>query len=65
MLDEKYVQEGLYFDKYTGVLVGFADLGEKNNILSHYEQHFNHSGRIPCPLAKCIATCFYRQGINF
>ena len=29
VLDEKYVQEGLYFDKHTGVLVGFADLGEK------------------------------------
>lgn len=22
------VKEGLYFDKYTGILVGYADLGE-------------------------------------
>ena len=38
-----YVKEGLYFDKHTGMLVGFADLGEINNILLDYEQQYNYS----------------------
>lgn len=31
-LDEMHVKEGLLFDKHTGVLVGYSDLGEVNNI---------------------------------
>ena len=39
VLDEVYVKEGLYFNKHTGELIGYADLGEINNMLDDYEQH--------------------------
>ena len=33
LLDEMYVKEGLVYNKFTGNLVGFVDLGELNNHL--------------------------------
>lgn len=54
VIDEMYVKEGLFFDKHTGMLAGYADLGEVNNLLLDYEQHYNDSGRMPRPLAKCM-----------
>ena len=47
ILDEMHVKEGLFFDKNTGLLVGYSDLDEINNLLSDYEEQFNTSGRTP------------------
>ena len=33
-----YIKEGLVFDKSTGSLIGFADLGNVNNLFAEYEQ---------------------------
>ena len=60
VLDEMHVKEGLFFDKHTGALVGYADLGETNNILLDYEQHLENSGRTPRPLAKCMLVFMIR-----
>lgn len=60
VIDEMYVKEGLYFDKHTGMLVGYADLGEINNLLLDYEQQYNGSGRMPRPLAKCMLVFMVR-----
>ena len=40
-----HVKEGLFFDKHTGMLIGYSDLGEINNLLSDYEQHQNEAKR--------------------
>ena len=60
VLDEMHVKEGLFFDKHTGALVGYADLGETNNILLDYEQHLENSGRTPRPVAKCMLVFMIR-----
>ena len=33
-----YIKEGLVFDKHTGSLTGFTDLGDVCNLLAEYEQ---------------------------
>ena len=33
-----YVKEGLVFDKHTGALTGFVDLGEATNHFDNYEE---------------------------
>jgi len=60
VLDEMHVKEGLYFDKHTGNLVGYSDLGEINNVLLDYEQHLENSGRTPRPLSKCMLVFMVR-----
>ena len=51
-LDEMHVKEGLFFDKHTGALVGYSDLGEINNILSDYEKQLSASHSTQRPMAK-------------
>jgi len=60
VLDEMHVKEGLYFDKHSGTLVGYSDLGEINNVLLDYEQHLENSGRTPRPLSKCMLVFMVR-----
>ncbi len=38
LLDEMHIREELVFDKHTGKLIGFVDLGSVNNHLSQFEQ---------------------------
>ena len=37
ILDEMNIKEGLVFDKHTGSLTGFTDLGDVCNLLAEYE----------------------------
>ena len=60
VLDEMHIKEGLYFDKHTGNLVGYSDLGEVNNLLSEYEDHFDKTGATPRPLSKCMLVFMIR-----
>lgn len=60
ILDEMHVKEGLFFDKNTGSLVGYSDLGEMNNLLSDYEEQYNSSGRTPRPLGKLMLVFMIR-----
>ena len=59
-LDEMHVKEGLFFDKHTGSLIGYSDLGEINNVLSDYEQQLNSSHRTPRPIAKLMLVFMVR-----
>lgn len=58
MIDEMYIKEGLVFDKKTGSLIGFADLGDINNLFSEYEDSAANSK--PKPLAKVMLTFMLR-----
>ena len=60
VLDEMYVKEGLFFNKHSGELVGFADLGEINNLLADYEQQLSISETTPRPLGKCVLLFMVR-----
>ena len=59
-LDEMHVKEGLFFDKHTGSLVGYSDLGEVNNLLSDYEQQLMSLHTAPRPMAKLIVVFMVR-----
>ena len=59
-LDEMHVKEGLFFDKHTGSLVGYSDLGEVNNLLSDYEQQLMSLRTAPRPMAKLMLVFMVR-----
>ena len=61
-LDEMYIREGLLFDKHSGALIGFADLGNVNNLLAEYEQQHESSNDSFCqrPIAKCMVVFMIR-----
>ena len=60
VLDEMYVKEGLYFNKHSGELIGFSDLGELNNLLADYEQQLSSTETAPRPLGKCMLMFMVR-----
>ena len=42
-IDEMYIKEDLVYDKYTGALVGFTNLGETNeHLLKVYIMDYNY-----------------------
>ena len=55
-----HVKEGLFFDKHTGKLVGYSDLGKVNNLLSDYEQKLTTSQGNPRPIGKCMLMFMVR-----
>ena len=59
-LDEMHVKEGLFFDKHTGTLVGYSDLGEVNNTLSDYEKQLSSSHSTQRPMAKLMLVFMMR-----
>ena len=46
VLDEMHIREDLVYDKHSSALVGFANLGDINNLLTAYEQSLLESP--PC-----------------
>ena len=64
IIDEMYIKEGLVFDKHTGSLTGFTDLGDVCNLLAEYEQQQSGDGSMTFhhPVAKCMVI-FMVQGL--
>ena len=62
-----YIKEGLVFDKHTGSLTGFTDLGDVGNLLAEYEQQQSgcDSTTFHHPVAKCIIVFMVRGLIPF
>ena len=59
VIDEMYIKEGLLYNKHSGALVGFEDLGDINNLIAEFEsQAVCESPRRP--LAKCMLTFMVR-----
>ena len=53
LFDEMCIKQGLVFEKSTGALFGFTDLGNISNQLDEFVQSFkDHSESLPRPLAK-------------
>lgn len=65
VIDEMYVKEGLVYDKNTGSLTGYANLGEINNLLMAAEQRFKDPiSNMQRPLAKCMLVIMVRGLFN-
>ena len=50
IMDEMHIKESLVFNKHTGALVGFTNLGEMNKHLQKFKQSLG--GNTQEPLAK-------------
>ncbi len=59
IFDEMHIKEDLVFDKITGELKGFVDLGDINNHLIKFEEASNPEKQLP-PLANSMLTFMVR-----
>lgn len=58
-MDEMHVKEGLVFDKHSGELIGFTDLGDINNHIAKLERTAATSQKIE-PLANSLLVLMIR-----
>ena len=61
IIDEMYIKEDLVFDKHTGSLTGFTDLGDVCNLLAEYEQQQSGGGSTTFrhPVSKYMIVLWY------
>ena len=62
LLDEMHIREDLVFDKHTGAMIGYANLGEINDHLLRFEQSLSGSAPDAPVLAKTMMV-FMVQGL--
>ncbi len=61
VIGEMHIREGLVFDKHSGKLIGFVNLGDVNNLLLKFEQSLQSAHSVlPAPLAKCMLVYLVR-----
>ena len=60
LMDEMYVREGLVYNKHTGELVGFVDLGDVNNHLLAFEREVKGDKKLLHSLAKTMMVFMVR-----
>ena len=56
VIDEMYIKEGLLYNKNSGALVGFEDMGDINNLITQFEWQSDAELSLPRPVAKCMLT---------
>ena len=65
LFDEMYIKQDLVFEKSTGSLFGFTDLGDISNQLDEFLQSFkDHSESLSRPLAKAILVFMVKGLFN-
>eukprot|EP00731_Ephydatia_muelleri_P003599 Em0001g3599a len=61
LIDEMHIKENLVYDKHSGSVIGFTNVGDINNELLSFEQEFEQGISQPDkPLAKTILTFMVR-----
>lgn len=60
LLDEMYIKEDLVYDKHSGRMVGFVDLGDVNNHLLAFERSIQNNGEEEEVLAKTMMAIMVR-----
>lgn len=64
LVDEMYVKEGLVYDKCTGVLTGFVELGDVDSHLNQHEQSAMNGCTKSRALAKTIVVFMVRGAVS-
>ena len=59
LMDEIHIKENLVYDKHSGVMIGFVDLGEVNNLLSVFERSLESTSTYPA-LANSMTAIMVR-----
>ena len=54
LLDQIYIKKGLVYNKWSGALIGYIDLGEVTNLLDDAEGQATQDESHLHPLAKCM-----------
>jgi len=54
LVDEMYIKQGVVFEKSTGALVGFTDIGEVTNQLDDFEAMMKKSLQRPLPKTMMV-----------
>ena len=65
LIDEMYIREDLVYNKHSGRLIGFTDLGSINNHLSAFERSINEGEVIAKPFSKIYASNYGEGTIYF
>ena len=60
LLDEMHIQQDIVFDKHTGEMIGFANLGDINQHLMDFKQSLENNTKQPPKLAKTMAVFMVR-----
>lgn len=60
LMDEMYVKKDLVYDKHTGALTGFVNLGETNEHLLQLERQLRSGTETSEPLAKTMLVLMVR-----
>ena len=60
LLDEMYIKEGLVYNKSTGALIGFSDLGGTLQEIDDYERKLESNEHCTRPLAKTMFVMMVR-----
>lgn len=60
LLDEMHIRQDLVFDKHTGQMIGFTNLGDINRHLIDFEQSLNNNVAASPKLAKTMAVFMVR-----
>ena len=55
LVDEMHLKEELIYDKHSGKLVGFVDLGDINNHLTRFEQALSYDDNNDDPVTQSLA----------
>ena len=59
VIDEVHIKDDLVYDKHSGMLVGFENLGDTNNHLIRFEAALSDD-TVPRPLAKSMLVLMVR-----
>lgn len=60
LLDEMHVKEDLVYDKHSGAMIGFANLGHINDHLLQFESSLLEDKQMPSQLAKTMMVFMVR-----
>ncbi len=60
LLDEMHIREDLVFDKHSGAMIGFIDLGDINNHLVQFEKSLEDDKIVKPKLAKTMMVFMVR-----
>ena len=60
VLDQIYIKKGLVYNKWSGALIGYTDLGEVTNLLDDAEGQATQDESHLRPLAKCMLVFMIR-----
>ena len=60
LFDEMHIRDDLVYDKHSGKMIGFTNLGEVNNHLSQYEQSLEGDFAAGPQIAKTVVVFMVR-----